>query len=131
MIKTTFNANPITPRLLWRIYYYDPRNPEVMKTFTNLDGTPGEAPKDLVLCILTPTAGGDRFELTSADLYFVDNEGKWSGSGIWGIEDRDRLKIPYENVKRGYWVNADRWNSCCSQWAADTDFPIPRIKRIR
>lgn len=131
MIKTTFNENPTTPGLLWKIYYYDPERVEVMKTFTNLDGTPAEAPEDLVLCILSVTEEGARYELTNADYYFVDNEGKWGGAYLTGLQDRDRLNIPHDPVKNGYWVNTDRWNEACRVWGADTDFPSARVEGVR
>lgn len=120
-----FNPNPTTPGLLWKIYYYDPNNVDVMQTFSNLDGTVAEAPDSFVMCILMCTENGDRFELTTADYYFVDNEGKWAGMDVWGQEDRDKFNIPYENIKYGYWVNMDRWNEVCSTWGRDKSFPNP------
>lgn len=131
MIKTNFNPNPTTPGLLWRIYYYDPENPDVPKTFSNLDGTVAEAPDTLVMCILMTTANGDRFELTTADYYFVDNEGKWGGGDAWGVEDRNKKSIPYENIKYGYWVNMDRWNKLVTIWGRAKDFPNPLYRGER
>jgi hypothetical protein len=104
--------------LRWKIYYGDGT------TFTNLQGSPDEAPAFDVQFV-TQRCGDDtkRDTLQQADYFVMLESGVWVGSDIIGILDKLIHRIPFSGLLVGRWIEKDAYMGLMAKVARDQDFP--------
>jgi len=105
-------------KLLWKIYYGDG------STFTNLQGSPDEAPPFGVQFILQLCDEGRwRETLHEADYFVMGEDDVWIGSDITGILDRLAHRIPFSGFLVGRWIGHDAFMKLNKVVQQDKDFP--------
>lgn len=102
------------PRPKWRIYYGDG------STFSNLEGTPEDAPCVNVMCAAYYDEDNRRRLAHSADYYFYEG-GRWYGVdlfGLWDYLSQPGLKL----VKFGRMIGDAQYRAVMSK--AMNDLPV-------
>jgi hypothetical protein len=102
--------------LRWKIYYGDGT------TFTNLQGSPDEAPVFDVQFIVQ-LCGEVRDTLMNADYYIMLESGMWVGCDMVGLLDRLIHRIPFSGTLVGRWIERDVYREMQLKVARDKDFP--------
>ncbi|KKN92416.1 hypothetical protein LCGC14_0209070 [marine sediment metagenome] len=134
MPRITDIINKANPLITWKIYYHDPNSKDYYSTFSNLDGTAEQAPVNGVIVIQQPIENGRGIDqVTNGDYYALDEENKWIGMDVLGLQDRIDNNIPFTALKEGRWINLERFWDILYLAGDDKDFvsePEGRISRI-
>ena len=108
--------------LLWRVYFGDG------ETFSNADGSPYDAPRLNVMCVVGADPQVGRYIVSDKDAYWWEHE-RWFGGdrrGEWDYLCRARQPV----VIYGRAVPDEHYNACISAALNDPDFP-PKTARGR
>ena len=123
MLREDDITNRANPLIIWKIYYHDPDSPDYYSTFSNLDGTAESAPTQGVIVIQQPIENGRGIDqVASTDFYAIDEEGKWIGMDILGLQDRIDNNLPVIALKEGRVINLERFWDILYLTADDKDF---------
>ena len=107
----------------WKIWYHDPESPEYCRTWSNQDGKAIDSPVGGVVCIVqTADQGRSKDIVSGADHYAIDEEGKWIGMDAAGVADRRENNLHFHALKKGRWINTDRYQEIMSRAHNDPDF---------
>jgi hypothetical protein len=72
---------------------------------------------------MQPIEGGRSAEqISGADYYAIDEEGKWTGMDASGVSDRRENNIPFHALKQGRWINTERYQEIMIRAGYDRDF---------
>ena len=103
--------------LAWKIFYGDG------STFTSADGSPYDAPRLGVQCIVGPDPDVGRYTVSDKDAYWwVEKAGRWTGGDRTG-ERLYMLRERHPVVLFGEWITDPEYNACIAAANADPDFP--------
>ncbi len=101
---------------MWEIYYDDGT------TFSDLDGTPEQAPSFGVICVVTPDETVGRIVIHKWDWYYMV-EGQWWGSDIYGVLDRLTHNLEVTALKQGRSVANHEFQRIMTEATSNPRFP--------
>jgi len=91
--------------------------------FTNLDGTPEQAPTKGVICIIQTQQDGDMDFISGWDVYGISQYGRWKGAGIDTLAFDKENGIPFYYEKKGYGDDTQIYFYMLRKLVYHQDFP--------
>lgn len=102
--------------MIWEIYYDDET------TFSDLEGTPQDAPSFGVIAVVTPDETVGRIITHKWDWYYVVDD-QWWGSDVYGVLDRMTHNLEVTALKQGRNVNNAAFRRIMGEASINPRFP--------
>ena len=101
--------------MIWEIYYDDGT------TFSDLEGTPQDAPSFGVIAVVSPDETVGRIITHKWDWYYVVGD-QWWGSDVYGVLDRMTHNLEVTALKQGRNVNNTAFRRIMSEASINPRF---------
>ncbi len=111
----------VFPVETWEIYYDDGT------TFSDVDGSPLDAPSFGVIAVVTPDETVGRMVMHKWDWYY-QVDGQWWGSDIYGVLDRLTHNLEVTALKQGRNVNNTAYRRIIGEATTNPRFPKKSAK---